>query len=342
MNTDVKIHKALSIIFLFLLCVLTGGCSKSTPSDVPRTNTSPDPVRVLTIGTADSGGTMSPVGSAIAQVISHSDSSISVNISTSTGSSENVRSLARGEIDLALVSGDIALAAVNAEGEFSEEPSKDLRAIAAVYSSVSSWLAPSSLGISYVHDLKGKRIGVGPRDSTTELSARVVLETMGINDSNTVLKSCGLGSGAQEIRSQSLDAVHAFAGLPVYGLYELSESVPCTVLKYTEDELASILEENPSYYPETIPAGSYRGQTDMVETFGIKCLLCVSAETDDDLVYELTGILYRGIPELKEMHAALSLMEEKGFLCSGLPIRLHPGAERFYREQKLFPEGQEE
>ncbi len=339
MNNDMKIHNTVSIIFLFLICFLTGGCSGNAPAPSgPQQHSAHTTVRVLTIGTADSGGTMSLVGRAIAQVISNSDSSININISTSTGSSENVRSLMEGEVDLALVSGDIALAAVNAEDEFSKEPSKELRAIAAVYSSVSGWLAPSSLGLSYVHDLKGKRLGIGPRDSTTELSARVALETMGIYDTNTMLKSCGLGSGAQEIRNQSLDAVHAFAGLPVQGLYELAEAVPCTVLKYTEEELASILAENPFYYPEIIPAGSYRGQTEAVETFGIKCLLCVSAEMDDELVYELTDILYQGIPELKEMHGALSPIGESSFLCSGLPIRLHPGAERFYREQHLLPE----
>ena len=72
-----------------------------------------EPIQVLTIGTADIGGTMYPVGKALAQVISDADTHITVNLSASNGSSANARALESGEIDLGLVSGDVAFSAVN-------------------------------------------------------------------------------------------------------------------------------------------------------------------------------------------------------------------------------------
>lgn len=51
---------------------------------------------VLTIGTADSGGTMYPVGNALAKVISEHDSNIKVNLSASNGSFTNVEWITGG------------------------------------------------------------------------------------------------------------------------------------------------------------------------------------------------------------------------------------------------------
>ena len=295
-----------------------------------------EPIQVLTIGTADIGGTMYPVGKALAQVISDADTHITVNLSASNGSSANARALESGEIDLGLVSGDVAFSAVNGKDEFAGEPLENLRIVAAVYPSLSNWMAPSSLNIRYVHDLTGKRIGVGPQDSPTELSARIVLETMGIDSENSVLENCSLDAGASKVSDGSLDAVHGFTGIPINSLSELSSRLSCTVLQYTSQELLSIVKENSFYYKDVIPAGTYQGQEEDVATFGIKCLLCVHASMEEDLVYELTSILYDQAEQLGELHPSLSSMSKDGFMYEELPIALHPGAERFYREKGLL------
>ena len=167
-------HKFLHTISLFLACtgLVLGGCGKSSETAQRQTEARSDSLKIL-IGTADSGGTMYPVGKAISLVIGDADSSIKINISASTGSSGNVHSLQDGSIDLGLVSGDIAFSAVNGTGEFKDHEFKDLKVIAALYPSLSNWMARDDSGIFYVHDLKGNRLGVGPQDSTTELAAKV-------------------------------------------------------------------------------------------------------------------------------------------------------------------------
>ena len=112
-------HKFLHIISLFLACtgLVLGGCGKSSETAQRQTEARSDSLKILTIGTADSGGTMYPVGKAISLVIGDADSSIKINISASTGSSGNVHSLQDGSIDLGLVSGDIAFSAVNGTGD---------------------------------------------------------------------------------------------------------------------------------------------------------------------------------------------------------------------------------
>ena len=92
---------------LTALCLACGGCA-SQPEDISPLDA--DGLIVLTIGTADTGGTMTPVGTAIAQVLSTDQ--LKFNISTSTGSFMNIQNLSSGEIDLGLVAGDSAYTAV--------------------------------------------------------------------------------------------------------------------------------------------------------------------------------------------------------------------------------------
>lgn len=340
MRKQFQSFKFLSLSLLLLLC----GCSTASPrspqkAGVKKTESaesSENGLRILTIGTADSGGTMYPVGYAIAQIISEYDEQIKVNISASNGSYTNVQGIQNGQIDLGLVSGDVAFSAYNGKEDFSEKPATGLRAIGAVYSSISNWITPDTSGIEYVHELKGKRVAVGPQGSTTDLSARIALKAAGLDASNTILKNYGLGSGGTEVERGNIDALHGFAGIPIHGLDLLAQSIPCHFLKYTDEELDRILSSESSYYRTVIPAGTYPGQEQDIETFGVKCLVCVSEDMDENLVYLITRILHESVPQLARNHESMAAMEEEGFMYRELPIPLHSGAEKYYQEAGLL------
>lgn len=331
--------RTVSVWGAMALCLALGlsGCSRQTAGEPALQEREPaanydEPLTVLTIGTADSGGTMYPVGSAIAEVISSCDPSIKVNISASNGSFSNVEGIAEGQIDLGLVSGDVAYYASTGTGGFEENPVPELCAIGAVYPSVSNWMALDESDLTYVHDLAGGRASVGPEDSATELAARISLSALGITDDNASLANWGLGSGAQAVQNRQIDAVHGFAGTPISGLEDLASASPSHLLKYTSEELDTIVASSPFYFKTVIPAGTYTGQTEDVDTFGIKCLLCVRADMDEELVYHITQIIRESTETLAESHPALRALTQEDFLCQELPIRLHPGAARYYED----------
>ncbi len=232
---------------LTALCLACGGCA-SQPEDISPLDA--DGLIVLTIGTADTGGTMTPVGTAIAQVLSTDQ--LKFNISTSTGSFMNIQNLSSGEIDLGLVAGDSAYTAVYGT-EDSAPTNEDLRAVAAVFSSTSNWMSPIRTGAFYVHDLKGMRIGAGPQGSASELATWAVINALRLDGDGTVLENCSLGAGTDLILSGDLDAIHGFTGAPVSGLAQLPERVPSRLLRYTQEELDLILSQNDLYYPAVIP-----------------------------------------------------------------------------------------
>lgn len=253
-----KFRNTAPLALLLSLALVLPGCA--APKAEPT---------LLTIGTADRGGTMAPPAAPSAAVLSDGEER-KVSVSVSSGSTMNVQSLAAGDIDLGLVSGDVGLCRLCGRGGVRRQP-QPLRAVAAVYSSVSCWIAPAAGATEYVHDLGGLRLGVGPQDSTTELSARAAVELLVLEDQGAQLVNCSLEDGARQVADGSLDALHAFAGVPARSLTWLAQQEPCRLLRFTDEELDRILAENQSYYAACIPAGTYPGQTEDLNTFGAKC-----------------------------------------------------------------------
>lgn len=330
---------AAGVVGILILAAGIGVASRpfwgSATSSLRPDKTSEPQLMILTIGTADSGGTMYPVGSAIAQALTEKEPFLKVNTSASNGSLANVQGIENGQIDMGLVSADVALVAYEGKAEFSGKPVENLRVIAAVYSSLSNWMVRENADIVYVHDLIGKRVALGPEGSTTELSARNALTVLGINKNNTQFLNYGLGTAGTAVMENDVDAVHGFAGIPINGLEEMAQKTPTRLLQYTDEELHKILARNASYSRSIIPAGTYTGQTQPVETFGVKCLLCVSADMDEELVYTITKALYDSVDEMAEEQPVMAEMKKEDFCYSNLPVPLHPGAEKFYRERGL-------
>ena len=98
-------------------------------------------------------------------------------------------------------------------------------------------MAPESEHISYVHELAGHHIAVGPEGSTTELSARTALKAAGLNIANTALENYSFSASVDSVLNGKLDAVHSFAGIPVHSLTDLASQTPCRLLEYTDEEL---------------------------------------------------------------------------------------------------------
>lgn len=331
----IKIMAAAGITVLFLAACAGsgGGAGENEVKTQNRTTDSAEDLTLLTIGTADSGGSMYAAGAALARAFMNRDETFRFNINASTGSISNINDLAGGQVDLALVSSDIANMAVRGKEAFEGEP-VELRAIASVYTSISNWMARDDSGIEYVHDLAGRSAAIGPESSATDRASRNALKAVGISMTDGKFVNAGLGSGADMVASGELDSVHGFAGPPIPWQTRLANQQPCHLLRYTAAELAGILSDEPSYIPVLIPAGTYPGQEEDIGTFGAQCVLCVSAAMDEEQAYRLTELLCASLEELAASEPVLSGIADEILESDDLPVPLHPGAERCYREHR--------
>ncbi|MFV0497849.1 MAG: TAXI family TRAP transporter solute-binding subunit [Candidatus Fimivivens sp.] len=319
--------KKISVIALALTMIIVGAaCSNATPADAQTSGKT----TILTIGTADTGGTMYPVGCTIAKVINDNVEGVKVNAETSAGSPANTVNLQAGEIDLAMIAGDVAYQAYTGTGKFEGKACADIRAIAACYPSLSNWIALDSSNLKYVEDLEGKKLAIGPSASATAIAANAAIEATGVTPS--AAEYLGLTEGADSVGDGVHDAAHAFAGIPVGGFLNMTNIKAAHLLAYKEETLDKIIAANGSYYKAVIPAGTYNDQVEDVPTFGVKCLVTVNASMDDELVKKMTEALQTHPDDLVAGHAAMTAMTDTDFMCNDLPIPLHPGAEAYYKD----------
>ena len=292
---------------------------------------------IMTFGTADTGGSMYPAGAAVSQVWTNNVEGVKCNTQTSTGSFQNCQDVSTGEVDVAVATSDVVLNAYNGTGKFADIGKLDnLRVIGAVYTSVLSGVALKSSGLTYINELLGKRVAVGPAASATENATLAAFDVMGIDSSNTSLENLGLGDGADSVGDGILDAAFGFAGLPIGGQLNLAATKEIQVLDMTQEEIDKVLAGNAAYIQTKSPAGTYTGQDNDANTFGVKCLIIVTADMDADLVYDLCKAMNEHTEEMAAGNALLKDMTDPSFLCTQMPIPLHDGAQKYYSEQGLI------
>jgi TRAP transporter TAXI family solute receptor len=96
-----------------------------------------------------------------------------------------------------------------------------------------------------------------------------------------------------------------------------------------KDVVAKI--NNPAYQVGVITANTYEGQTEDVSTVAIQNLLVSHSKVSDDVAYQMTKLIFENLERLGTAHsAAQDISLDKA--TKNLPIPLHPGAERYYKE----------
>ena len=333
--------KVLSLILALAMVFALAACGEKQPaSDGDASGDGDKPARgnvIMTFGTADTGGSMYPAGAAVSQVWTNNVQGVKCNTQTSTGSFQNCQDVSTGEVDVAVATSDVVLNAYNGTDKFADIGKLDnLRVIGAVYTSVLSGAALKSSGLTYINELLGKRVAVGPAASATENATLAAFDVMGIDSSNTSLENLGLGDGADSVGDGILDAAFGFAGLPIGGQLNLAATKEIQVLDMTQEEIDKVLAGNAAYIQTKIPAGTYTGQDNDANTFGVKCLIIVTADMDADLVYDLCKAMNEHTEELAAGNALLKDMTDPSFLCTQMPIPLHDGAQKYYSEQGLI------
>lgn len=298
---------------------------------IPGTAKADEFINVLTGGTS---GVYYPLGVALAKIYGDGIQGARTQVQATKASVENLNLLQQGKGEIAFSLGDsVKLAAEgNAEAGF-KAPLEKLRGIAAIYPNYIQIVASKDSGIKTLADLKGKSISVGAAKSGTELNARAIFGADGISyDDLAKTEYLPFAESVELIKNRQLDATLQSAGLGVASLKDLATSVPINVVavpKHVADKLGA------PYVATTIPANTYDGQTEDVPTVAVVNFLVTRADVSDETAYQMTKLLFDNLPALTAAHNAASAIKLEDAI-KGMPIPLHPGAERYYKEKGLL------
>jgi TRAP transporter TAXI family solute receptor len=289
--------------------------------------------RFVTIATGGTAGTYFPLGGAMAEIWNKNISRMNANATATPASAANVAMLKNGEVDVIFVQNDHAFDAVNELEPFVGKGMKDLRAIAALYEEVVQLVALQDANIRSVADLRGKRVSVGAAGSGVELNARQILASAGLTYADIKVQYLSFAESANNLKDGNIDAAFNTAGMPTAAIQDLAVSKKITVVPIDGAVSKALTEKFPFYTPTIIPANTYMGQTSPVTSVSVKALLAVSAKMDADLVYQLLKTLFANTERLAASHKRGGDIK-LATATAGISIALHPGAEKFYKENK--------
>ena len=285
-------------------------------------------VTVLTGGTS---GVYYPLGVALANNIGKAMPDVKTSVQATKASVENLNLLQAGRGEIAFTLGDALSDAWkgNEEAGF-KSPLKRLRGIAAIYPNYIQIVARADSGVKTLADLKGKSISVGAPKSGTELNARVILAAAGLTYKDfSKVEYLPFGESVELMKNRQIDVTLQSAGLGVSSLRDLATSVDIVVVAIPPDVIKKT--NDPAYLPATIPANTYRGQTTDVPSAAIQNYLVSQEGVSTDVAYGMTKALWTGLDSLVAAHSAAKAIDLKHAL-DGMPVPLHPGAEKYYRE----------
>ena len=288
-------------------------------------------INVLTGGTS---GVYYPLGVALGKIYAEKIPGVRTQVQSTKASVENLNLLQAGRGEIALALGDSVKFAWdgNAEVGFPKKLDK-LRGIAAVYPNVIQIVASQSSGIKSLADLKGKSLSVGAAKSGTEVNARTIFEAAGMSYKDlSKTEYLPFGESVELIKNRQLDATLQSAGLGVSSIRDLASSVPINVVSVPPAVAAKL---GAPYVTAVIPANTYQGQSADVQTVAVGNFLVTHAGVSDEIAYQMTKQLFENLDQMVAAHKAAKDITLKDAIA-GMPVPLHPGAARYYKEKGLI------
>ena len=286
---------------------------------------------LITILTGSTSGIYYPLGTALSSIDAKAIPGANVTVQATAGSVQNLRLLESSDGELAFTLGDCLADAWagNKDAGF-DVPFTKLRAIARIYPNFIQIVASNRSQIKTLVDLKGKRVSVGAEGSGTALNAAVIFKAAGFTFNDlAMVDHTPFASSVRLVEQGSLDATLQSAGLGVESIRHLLASGQSTLIPIPSDIVARI--DRAVYVAATIPAGTYDGQSGDVQTASVPNFLVTREGVSDDVAYQMTKSLFEHLDQLVQTQAAAKDIDVKK-AATDLPIPLHPGAERYYRE----------
>ena len=312
-----KMKKILSVVLALALTLALAACGGSGSQ--------------MTMGTGGTSGTYYAFGGVLSQYIKN-NAGINVIVVSTDGSKANIESIAAGDYQLATVQSDVMAYAWEGSRSFETNGKVDaFRVVGGLYAEAVQ-LVTMDPEITSVADLKGKSVSIGAPNSGVYFNAIDVLNAAGLSESDINAQYQSFADSADALKDGKIDAAFIVAGAPTAAITELCTTNSAYLVPIDGEIADQLLANCPFYTAYTIPAGTYSGQTEDVQTVTVKATLIVSASASEDDVYNLTKAIFDNADQIAaENGKGAELSVENA--TSGMAAPFHAGAAKYFAEK---------
>ena len=287
--------------------------------------------KFLNIATGGTAGTYYPIGGAMAEILNKDIKGMNASAQSTGATVANINMLKDGSVDLAIVQNDITYYAVNGTEMFTDKKVDNIRGIATLYPETCQFVTLDSANIKTVADLKGKRVAVGAAGSGAEANARQILEAYGITYNDIDVQYLSFAEGASALKDGNVDAAFLTAGYPTASVQDICSQNKIRLLAVDADKADALIAKYPFYTKTTIPAGTYAGFDQDVQTVSVMAMLVATDKVDDKLGYDIAKALFSNLDRLQAAHSVGKLITKEGAM-KGMSLPMNAGAEKFFKE----------
>lgn len=293
----------------------------------------------ITVLTGPTSGIYFPIGGAFSKVVGEMGYKTSA---TATGATaENINAILTGKGEMAIAMSDSVIQAVEAFGAYQGKPkAENLRAMMGLWPNVCQIVTTKDSGITKFTDLKGKRVGVGAPNSGVELNARMMFEAHGMTYKDAKVDYLSYGEAIDQIKNGQCDVAFVTSGLGNATIKELGTAKEIVFVPVEGEALKKLTAKYPFYVEWKIPKETYGTKVDTT-TAAVMNIMLVSKNLSDDVVYDLLTGIYsqKGLETIGASHATAKreIKPETALRgIKGTSVKLHPGAEKYYKEKGML------
>ena len=319
-----------SVFAVMLLVSVIAGCGGGGGGDKKAETSN------LILATGGTSGTYYPFGGAMAQIWnSKSNGTLNVTAQATGAAVENLRLINKKDAELAIVQSDTMDYAFKGTEVFKTGKLEDVRAIAYLYPEVIQIVVKADGNINSFADLKGKKVGVGAPGSGTEANFRQLMDIYGLSYDVIDEQFLSFSECADRFKDNQIDAFLIVAGIPNSAIMDISTQHSIKVLNFSDDMIAKINQKYPFLSAVSIPVNTYKNQSTEIKTVAVRATLVANAKVKDDVIYNVTKLLFDNLPTLAQGHSKGSEIKLEN-ATQNMTIPFHPGAEKYFKEKGVL------
>jgi len=326
--------KTLSVILWLSVFVIIQGNALSAQEkiEVPHMNWS----------TGSVGGSWFPIGSMIADTVNKRYfKGYPITAIPGAGGVGNPKRVAIGDasVRFGISYAPFLKSAVSGKPPY-DKAYPNLKAICSLLTNAFHFVGAKDLKIKTIGEIKDRKIplrmGTGSSGSTELFTIQAIFEEMGIS-----LKDLEKWGGKVEYAATSsrvnlwkdrhIDAWEAFINPPASAVAQVLMARSGNLIGL-EKSLRDVLKQKWGYVDFVIPAGTYKGQDEPIETIGLSMVVFARDDVPENVAYLMAKTVAEMKDKLVKVNAAFKKWEPE-MMSKGFGIDTHPGALKYYRER---------